>query len=123
MKRTALGNATVDELVERFVRLCVEQGIEMDRGDVPRVNRLFDDIEAVKRALKLRPGDQRRALIDLYEHENMQVRLKAAEATLAIVPQAARQALEHIKASGWLPQSAEASHSLWTLDRGIFKPA
>ena len=56
MKRTALGNATVDELVERFVRLCVEQGIEMDRGDVPRVNRLFDDIEAVKRALKLSPG-------------------------------------------------------------------
>ena len=122
MKKSELHAASVDQLVEHFVSLCVEQGREMDRSDVPRVNRLFGDIEAVKQELKSRPGDQRRALIPLYQHENMQVRLKAATATLAIAPEAARKALEDIKASGWMPQAAEASHAFWALDRGIFKP-
>jgi len=122
MKRPRLGTATVDELVERFINLCVAQDREMMRGDVPEVNRLYDDIEAVKQELKARPGDQRRALIFLYGHENMQVRLKAANATLAIEPEAARATLEAIKASNWLPQSADASSGLSNLDRGIFKP-
>jgi hypothetical protein len=122
MKKLALGEVTVDELVERFVNLCVAQDRELLRGDIARVNRLFDDIEAVKQELKARPGDQRRALIPLYQHENMQVRLKAAKATLAIAPVAARQELEDIKASNWSPQSSDASSSLWNLDRGIFKP-
>ena len=112
----------MDELVGRFISLCVEQDYELEGGNIPRVNALFDDIEAVKHELKARPGDQRRALISLYQHENMQVRLKAANATLAIAPEAARKALEEIKASGWLPQSADASGSLWALDEGIFKP-
>lgn len=122
MKKAALGNATVPDLVDLFVNLCVERGEELDRGDIPRVNRLFDDISAVEQELKSRPGDQRHALIPLYRHANMQVRVTAAKATLAIAPEAARNALEEIKASKWLPQSAEASSSLWTLERGIFKP-
>lgn len=123
MRNTALGDATLSDLLERFVRLCIEQDRQMLRGDVPRVNSLFDDIEDIEQELKMRPGDQRRALAPLYEHENMHVRLKAAKATLAIAPEAARKALEDIKASGWMPQAAEASGSLWTLDRGIFKPS
>jgi len=122
MKKQKLDTASVDELVERFIALCVEQDRELLRGDVPRVNQLFDDIEAIKQELKSRPGDQRHALIPLYQHDNMQVRLEAATATLAIAPEAARTALEAIKASGWMPQAAEASHTFWTLDRGIFKP-
>lgn len=122
MNEQALETATVDELVERFVSLCIAQDRELSRGDVPALNRLFDRIEAVKAELKSRPGDQRHALIPLYNHANMQVRLSAAKATLAIAPQAARQTLEDIKASDWLDQSAEASGSLWALDQGIFKP-
>jgi Domain of unknown function (DUF2019) len=60
--------------------------------------------------------------IPLYEHDSMQVRVKAAKATLAVAPMAARAALENIKSSNWQPQSAEASMSLWNLDRGVFKP-
>ena len=37
-------------------------------------------------------------------------------------PSLANKALEDVKASKWLPQSAEASGSLWALDEGIFKP-
>jgi hypothetical protein len=122
MKQPEPDAARVDELVTLFIELCILQDRELLRGDVQQVNRLFDKIEDVKRELKARPGDQRRALIPLYQHENMQVRLKAAKATLAVAPAAAREQLEDIKASNWLPQSAEASGSLWNLDRGIFKP-
>ena len=94
----------------------------MDRGDVPQVNRLFDKIEAIEQELKARPGDQRRALIPLYNHPNMQVRVKAAKATLAVAPEAARGTLEAISAANWPPQSLDAGMCLWALDRGIFKP-
>ncbi|MEJ0075986.1 MAG: DUF2019 domain-containing protein [Alphaproteobacteria bacterium] len=122
MKKQKLDAASVDEIVERFIGLCAEKDRELLRGDVPRVNELFDDIEAIKQELKSRPGDQRHALISLYRHDNMQVRLEAATATLAIAPEAARRALEDLKASGWMPQAGEASHTFWTLERGIFKP-
>ncbi len=122
MKKQALDDATVEELVEHFVGLCVEQYRQLERGDIPKVNRLYDKIEAIKSELKLRPGDQRRALVALYRHDNMQVRLKAANATLAIAPEAARATLEDIKASNWPSQSADASSMLRNLDRGIFKP-
>lgn len=122
MKKSKLEGATVEELIELFVRLCIAQSGELLRGDVSAINRLFDEIEAVKQELKLRPGDQRHALTRLYDHENVQVRLKAAKATLAVAPEAARRALEDIKASNEQPQSGEAGSSLWNLERGIFKP-
>lgn len=122
MKTLKLGTATVDELVETFVSLCIAQDRELLRGDVPAINRLFDQIEVVKQELKSRPGDQRGALVPLYQHDNMQVRLKAAKATLAVAPEAARKALVEIKATGWQPQAGDAGMSLWNLDRGVFKP-
>ena len=122
MKKPKLETVTVDGLVQLFVELCIAQDRELLRGDVPAINRLFDRIEAIESELKSRPGDQRSALVPLYHHDSMQVRVKAAKATLAIKPEAARKALEAIQASKWQPQAGEAGMSLWTLDRGIFKP-
>lgn len=122
MNKRALASATVEQLVSRFIDLCADQDDQLQRGDIRQVNRLFDEIEAVKQELKIRPGDQRHALVPLYEHENMQVRLKAANATLAIAPDAARATLKAIQASGWLPQSADAASTLRNLEEGIFKP-
>jgi hypothetical protein len=122
MKKRALASATTERLVGLFVELCLEQDEQQERGDVREVNRLFDEIEAIKQELKTRPGDQRGRLMQLYKHENMQVRLKAANATLAVAPHAARATLEAIYASGWLPQSADAASMLRNLDEGIFKP-
>jgi hypothetical protein len=79
-------------------------------------------MDAVKGELKRRPGDQRRALIPLYNHPNMQVWLKSAIATLAIVPQPARQLLQVIADSRHYPQAADAGMTLSCLDWGIFKP-
>ena len=55
-------------------------------------------------------------------YPNMQVRLNAAKATLAVAPQAARQAVEAIAASTWPPQCYAARMCLAALDEGVFKP-
>jgi Domain of unknown function (DUF2019) len=125
MKDTKLQALSVPELVELFAAL----GAEQDRaekssamGDIGKINRLFGQMEAVKEELKSRPGDQRRALLTLYDHPNMQVRLKAAKATLAVAPDVARKLLQAIVDSRWQPQAGDAGMCLWALDEGIFVP-
>jgi hypothetical protein len=76
----------------------------------------------MKWRIKERVGDQRRALLRLYDHPNAQVRLKAVKATLAVVPEAALRKLKAIADSHEYPQAGEAGMSLLNLERGIFKP-
>jgi len=123
MKRARLQELTVGQLVERFTAIALEQDEALLMDEIAKFNRLFDKMEAIEEELKSRPGDQRRALLPLYKHPSMQVRVKAAMATLAVAPQAAREALQAIKASQEQPQALEAGMSLWNLDRGVFKPS
>ena len=88
-----LDNLTVEQLVERFTSITLDQDRALRSGNHGRFNRLFDDMEAVKQELKTRDGDQRRALLPLYNHPNPQVRLKAAKATLAVAPETALKML------------------------------
>jgi hypothetical protein len=90
--------------------------------EIGKYNRLYDQMKGVREQLKSRPGDQRRALLPLYQHENWQVRLNAAHATLALEPEAGRQMLETIANSRHFPQAGYAGMSLSSLDRGIYKP-
>ena len=113
---------TVDELVERFTALALDQDEANLDNDIPGFSRLFHQMQEVKAELKARPGDQRRALLSLFAHRNVQVRLMAAKATLAVAPEAAREKLEDIASSHEFPQAGEAGMSLWALDEGIFKP-
>ena len=122
MKRVNYQRLTVDELVQHFASLALEQDDALLDGDISKINRLFWRLEAAEAELKARDGDQRRALLKLYDHPNAQVRLKATKATLAVAPEAARRMLETIAESGELPQSGEAGMSIRNLDRGIFKP-
>jgi hypothetical protein len=122
MSKPSLQSMTVDLLVERFAALCVEQSKAIDEDDNKKYERFFWQMIDVEKELKGRSGDQRRALVALYSYPNMQVRLAAAKATLAIVPQAARQTIEAIAASTWPPQCYDARNSLRMLDEGAFKP-
>lgn len=122
MNRSSLRRMTVEQLVERFISITLDQDQALLHDELAKFNRLFEQMEAVKEELKGRPGDQRRALLPLYDHPNMQVRLKAAKAPLAVVPEAARQMLQAIADSGWFPQAGEAGMSLWNLERGVYKP-
>jgi hypothetical protein len=122
MKRVNLQRLTVDELVQHFASLALEQDDALLDGDVSKINRFFWRLEAAEAELKARDGDQRRALFKLYDHPNAQVRLKAAKATLAAKPERARGMLEAIVESGELPQSGEAGMSIYNIDWGIFEP-
>jgi flagellin-specific chaperone FliS len=127
MKRTALSKLTVEELVERFIENCMAQDEALLENDSAKFNRLFRKMRAIVEELKLRPGDQRHALLNLYQHSNIQVRLKAAKNSLAVAPEEARQQLQQITDSQITdsqeyPQAMEAGMSLWNLERGVFKP-
>jgi hypothetical protein len=117
-----LDNLTVEQLVERFTSLTLDQDRALRSSNHGRFNRLFDDMEAVKQELQSRNGDQRRALLPLYDHPNPQVRLKAAKATLAVAPETALKMLRTIAESREYPQAGEAGISLDNLKDGIFKP-
>jgi hypothetical protein len=113
---------TVDELVQYFASLALEQDDALLDSNISRVNRLFRKLQDVSAELKAREGDQRRALLKLYDHPNAQVRLKATKATLAVEPVAGRRMLETIAESREYPQAGEAGMSIYNLDAGIFKP-
>jgi cytochrome c oxidase assembly protein Cox11 len=122
MKRVKLSDMTTEQLVQLFTELAVQQDAALLYRAQREVNKLYFKLDAIKKELKSRPGDQRSALLRLYNHKNMQVRVKAAKATLAIAPEAARAQLEAIRASGWQPQALEAGMSLGFLDEGVYKP-
>ena len=122
MKRVNLAHMTTEQLVQTFADMAVQQDVALLSRMQRVVNKIYWKLEAVENELKSRPGDQRSAPLPLYNHRNMQVRVKAAKATLAIAPEAARAQLEAIRASGWQPQALEAGMSLGFLDEGIYKP-
>lgn len=120
MTNAGLETLTVEQLVARFAEIGVAQDNAED--DNEEYARLFRQMETVRAALKSRPGDQRRALLALFDHKNMQVRLMAAKTTLAVAPKEARQMVDSIAASNWFPQAGDAGMCLMMLDRGTFVP-
>ncbi|HEY0330228.1 MAG TPA: DUF2019 domain-containing protein [Rhodopseudomonas sp.] len=113
---------SVEARVARFAEIGLAQDAALLGAEYAKFRRLFDRMQQVSAELKRRPGDQRRALLVLYDHPNMQVRLKAAKHTLAVAPVEARLQLQAIAESKWFPQAGDAGMSLWNLERGVFKP-
>lgn len=123
MKRDEdLGALSNEEIVKRFEKLCIEQYDAMDREERGRVNRLVWRIHHLVMELKSRPGDQRRLLRRFFGHSNMQVRLSAAHANLAIDYPAARREIQDIANSKWEAQCLDAGMTLINLDNGIYRP-
>jgi len=122
MKRISLQDMSIDQLVERFSTLALEQDRALLEDNIKRVNQLYDALKDVEGELKARNGDQRRALLRLYDHPNPQVRLKAVQATLAVEPVAARRMLQVIADSREYPQAGDAASSIRYLNEGIYKP-
>jgi Domain of unknown function (DUF2019) len=122
MTKDNLLSLTVEQLVHRFAAIGVEQDKAEQAEDNAKYRRLFYQMSDIQKELKKRPGDQRRALVALFNYPNMQVRLMAAQYALAVAPQAARQAIEVIAASTWPPQCYDARMCLSMLDEGKFVP-
>lgn len=123
MTKADLSVISTDDLVQRFAEITREQDKAILVADYSRYNRLFKDMIRVADELRRRPGDQRRALVRLYEFPNMQVRLKAAIHTLAVAPAEARAQLQAIAEAHWFPQTADAAGMLRALDEGRYVPA
>lgn len=117
-----LKELSVAQLLELFADIGVRQDKALIVHDNATYNPLFWEMQTVEKELQDRPGDQRRALLKLFEYPNMQVRLAAAKATLAVAPKEARAAIESIAATTWYPQAGDAGMCLINLDRGIFVP-
>lgn len=110
------------EVIRRFEQLCIEQYDAMERDELARVNRVVWRVHALEMELKSRPGDQRRLLMRLFGHPNMQVRLSAARANLAVDYPAARREMQAIVDSKWYPQAGDAGISLENIDSGFYRP-
>jgi hypothetical protein len=113
---------TVAQLVENFADMGVRQNKALLWDELSEFNSLYWQIDAIREELKSRPGDQRRALLALFNHPDMQVRLNAAKSTLAVAPDQAWAMLERFKERRRGPQAGDAGMCLWNLDRGVFVP-
>ncbi|WP_293797466.1 DUF2019 domain-containing protein [uncultured Bosea sp.] len=113
---------TNEELKNLFEQLCVKQYDDLEGNAIASYNRRYDKILAIQSELKSRPGDQRRILMSLFGHPNMQVRLTAAHANLAVDYIAARRELQAIVDSQWFPQAGDAGMTLENLDSGFYRP-
>jgi hypothetical protein len=122
MKRASLECLTLDELIERFAEIGIAQDEALFCDQYGKFNRLYDKMQAIDDELRRRGRDARIALQRLYNHPNMQVRLKAATRTLAVAPAAARGVLQAICDSKLYPQAGDAGMTLVALDDGTFKP-
>ncbi len=122
MKRVALAARTVPQLIERFTEHALMQFKAELYDETAKYNRLYREILAIEQELKSRPGDQRSALVPLFSHPNPQVRLMAAELTLAVAPALARQTLQALWDKKHFPQAAYAMGTLRALERGDRKP-
>lgn len=123
MTKARLHTATAAQLVAEFVALCLQQQGALEDYDVRRYNKLYPRVCAIVDELKARDGDRRRDLIPLVRHENIQVRLTAAQKTLALAPAEARAVLEQIRDSRELPQALDAGMMLLAIDRGTYTPS
>ena len=122
MTRVNLQELTVEQLVERFVAIGLAQQQADLYDDIGEFNRLFKKMQEVVKELRGREGDQRSILLALYDHPNLQVRLKAVKNSLALAPKEGRRVLQAIADYNRQPQAGEARASLRNLDKGIFKP-
>lgn len=122
MSTKDLKSVPVPDLVDRFAALCEAQDNAELAGEYRKFRSQFREMAVIEDELRERPGDQRRALIELLDHRNMQVRLNAALAILAVYPVEARVALHSIEESRHFPQAAEAGMTLKALSAGTFTP-
>ncbi|MCP3053834.1 DUF2019 domain-containing protein [Aurantimonas marianensis] len=117
-----LGSAPLSELLDDYVRMSLRQYDVNMIDDFRAYNATVPRQIALEAELKRREGDQRRALLSLFEHPNMQVRLNTARATRPVAPEAARKMLQEIAASRYFPMAADAGMSIRAWDQGIYKP-
>lgn len=107
---------STQQLISRFAEIGIAQDHALLGNEIRRFNLLFGKMKSIVDELRLRPGDERRALALLYEHVNVQVRLQAARFSRDVMPVPARKLIEEIAGSGQFPQAGDAGMTLSKMD-------
>lgn len=122
MRQATLKSMTTEQLVGRFAEIGVAQDQALLYDECKRFNRLFNQMNDVDEELRRRGMQARLALLRLFNHPNIQVRLEAAKWSLGIAPEVSRHVIEEINKSQSFPQAMDAGMTLRNLEAGIFKP-
>ncbi|MEQ1943320.1 DUF2019 domain-containing protein [Mesorhizobium sp. VNQ89] len=112
---------SLEELVASFVEIGVAQSAAAEEFRISTFNKLYDRKKLIINELRRRDNDQRRLLIALYDHPNIQVRLNAAKSTYALNTQGARAVIQAIADTKIQPWAGSAGMTLWSLDEGLGK--
>lgn len=112
----------VDELVQRFVSIATEMESASNDYAFAKLNRLYFKQSAIKAELKSRVGDQRSVLIPLFEHQNSQVRYRAAAAAWVMAPDAAMSVVATIASDRYHECSSDAASLLEAIAAGRYVP-
>jgi Domain of unknown function (DUF2019) len=123
MKGIEFERLTIEELVDLFAEIGVEQDRALFHERIAEFRNLYGQMNAIDNELKRRGRDARLALLRLYDHPSVQVRVKAAIRTLAVAPDAATRLLKAIRDSNRFPQAADAAMMLRSLEDGSFIPS
>lgn len=115
-------DVVVENLVKQFLSVALAQYRAIYVLDNKKYNHLYAQMQKIRNELKQMDGDQRRALLPLLAHSNVQVKQMAANSLLGVAPIPARRALEEVGDSGIQPQSGDARGMIRALDDGSFVP-
>jgi hypothetical protein len=121
-KPRRLAACSADDLRQRFAAIALQQSDAQLGAEIARYNRLFWQTKGIEEELKGRTEDQRKVLVPLLQHPNPQVRLMAAQCTLAVAPDESRKTLQALWDQKLYPQAMYAKGTLDALERGERKP-
>lgn len=122
MTRKQVHGMTTDDLVTRFANIALRQHDALWGNKIELYNALYGDMDLVCAELCSRPGDQRRALLSLLDHDDPHVRLKAAVHTLTLEPERSRQVLQAVRESREMFVGLMAGMIMRGLEDGSFIP-
>lgn len=117
MSKSGFSQMRVAELLRRHAELSIEQGRALEGfSSMAKVNRLLQKIFEINAELKSRPGDQRRALTELFSNPDPWVRFNAASAALDVATAEARPVIQQIADSQNYPVTGHAGMCLSLFD-------
>lgn len=122
-RNVKLYDLTPEQLLELYVKVGLAEDAADKRGRLPQSNRLAKQGFEIAAELERRPGNQRLALRQLYDHPNMRVKYNAARDTWFASNIESRRKLEEIRESKWQPYCAEAAMQIRILDGEYEKPS
>ena len=114
--------ATSKKLVEQYIEVGEQQFDAEIWEDIDKYSALFKIRTEISEELKSRPGDHRKLLLPLFNHENLRTRQNAIENAYIFDPAAARKSLIEVTGMYDNIYSPEASMTLDDLDSGFWVP-